>query len=536
MTYQGNLLSKTLIIGIILLFVVMSIIPSIAVDIVKIENVIGKNSGNDVDWWPMFRHDPQHSGYSTSKAPDTNNVLWSYKIGERVSSPAVVDGRVYIGSWDDWVYCLDAITGDWIWFYPTGDSVDSSPAVADGKVYIGSDDYNMYCLDAITGDYIWSYTIDGYVDNSPVIADGKIYFGSNDYDSEFGIVYCLDANTGENIWKRKTRYWDWVTSSCAVADDKVYFGTSPPNAQPEAKVYCFDADTGDYIWSYKTEDWGTSSPAVADGKVYFGTYQPLYHDDGDVYCLDAITGDVIWGYSNIGQGASSSPAVADGKVYIGSLDKNVYCLEANTGKHIWRYTTEYKVYSSPAVADGKVYISPYLDWMYCLDANTGKHIWSYNIGHGTYSSPAVADGKVYIGSHDGNVYAFGELDPDAPYAPEIIGPARGMPDVLYNFTFKAESPVGNDLFYWIEWADGSNSGWVGPYGSGVEITESHVWDEKGKCRIQAKAKDINGLVSSWSFFKFRISRNRAIVNSLFQLFFDRFPLLEVFLREMNLLR
>jgi len=214
----------------------------------------------------------------------------------------------------------------------------------------------------------------------------------------------------------------------------------------------------------------------------------------------------------------------------------VYCLEANTGKHIWRYTTEYKVYSSPAVADGKVYISPYLDWMYCLDANTGKHIWSYNIGHGTYSSPAVADGKVYIGSHDGNVYAFGELDPDAPYAPEIIGPARGMPDVLYNFTFKAESPVGNDLFYWIEWADGSNSGWLGPFDSGVEITESHIWDTKGVYPVQAKAKDTNGSVSSWGIIKLTIPRNRATVNSLFQLFFDRFPLLEVFLREMNMLR
>ena len=49
-----------------------------------------------VDWWPMFRHDPNHTGYSTSTAPNTNNTIWIYTTGGPVySSPAVVDGKVY---------------------------------------------------------------------------------------------------------------------------------------------------------------------------------------------------------------------------------------------------------------------------------------------------------------------------------------------------------------------------------------------------------------------------------------------------------
>lgn len=48
--------------------------------------------------WPMFRHDLNHSGYSTSTAPTTNNVLWSYPTeGAVFSSPAVVSDRVYVG-------------------------------------------------------------------------------------------------------------------------------------------------------------------------------------------------------------------------------------------------------------------------------------------------------------------------------------------------------------------------------------------------------------------------------------------------------
>ena len=79
------------------------------------------------------------------------------------SSPAVVDGKVYVGSYDNKVYCLNAATGAFIWSYTTGDYVYSSPAVADGKVYVGSGDDKVYCLNAATGAFIWSYTTGGDV-------------------------------------------------------------------------------------------------------------------------------------------------------------------------------------------------------------------------------------------------------------------------------------------------------------------------------------------------------------------------------------
>ena len=64
------------------------------------------------------------------------------------SSPAVVDGVVYVGSNDDYVYALDARSGELRWRYETGGDVDSSPAVVDGVVYVGSEDDYVYALDA----------------------------------------------------------------------------------------------------------------------------------------------------------------------------------------------------------------------------------------------------------------------------------------------------------------------------------------------------------------------------------------------------
>ena len=44
------------------------------------------------------------------------------------------------------------------WSYTTGSHVVSSPAVANGVVYVGSEDDNVYALNASTGAKLWSYT------------------------------------------------------------------------------------------------------------------------------------------------------------------------------------------------------------------------------------------------------------------------------------------------------------------------------------------------------------------------------------------
>jgi outer membrane protein assembly factor BamB len=165
----------------------------------------------EVDWWPMFRHDLNHTGYSTSTAPNTNNTIWNYTTGSEVNScPAVVDGRVYVGSNDNKVYCLDASTGAHIWNYTTGSDVWNCPAVVDGRVYVGSWDAKVYCLDASTGAHIWNYTTAIGVWSSAAVVGGRVYVGS--WDRKF---YCLDASTGAHIWNYTTG--DTVASCPAVA-------------------------------------------------------------------------------------------------------------------------------------------------------------------------------------------------------------------------------------------------------------------------------------------------------------------------------
>jgi outer membrane protein assembly factor BamB len=460
-----------------MLFIVATILP--VVGSVNIDHTSDKGSSDGTDWWPMFRHDLQHSGYSTSDAPDTDNLLWSYTTGDSVrSSPAVVDGRVYIGSWDYNMYCLDADTGDFIWSYTTGSIVTSSPAIADGKIYFGSADDYVYCLDADSGDLVWNYLAGESVYSSPAVVDSRVYIGS--YDNN---VYCLDADTGDFIWSYTTG--GIVYSSPAVVDGGVYIGSGDNN------VYCLDADNGDFIWSYTTGDGVSSSPTVADGKVYAGSA------DFKLYCLDADTGDHIWN-NTIGHFVSST-AVVDDRVYLGSDNQNVYCLDADTGDLIWSYTTGERVASSPAIADGKLYIGQYWHKVYCLDANNGDYIWSYTTEGQIYSSPAVADSKVYIGSKDGKVYCFKDEEPNhPPEAPTIDGPNSGGSGVEYTYTFASCDPDGDDIYYLIDWDDGTVEDWIGPYPSCQTVEINHGWSEPGTYNIIAKARDINDAESEWS--------------------------------------
>jgi len=268
-------------------------------------------SEDSVDSWPMFRHDLNHTGYSTSNAPTTNHTLWTYTISDHMGdyvepSPAVVDGKVYVGSDDRNVYCLDASTGAKLWNYTTGNWVISSPAAADGKVYIGSHDGNIYCLNASTGAKLWNYTAGNWVYSSPAIDGGKVYVGSRDYS-----VYCLNASTGAKLWRYMTG--DIVESSPAVADGKVYIGSN------DTSVYCLDASTGVKLWSYTTGGRVESSPAVADGKVYVGSF------DRNVYCFgfsgpDVAVTNVTSAKSIIGEGYGGNVTVT--AQYLGDFTEN----------------------------------------------------------------------------------------------------------------------------------------------------------------------------------------------------------------------
>ena len=329
----------------------------------------------------MFRHDPTHTGYTT----------------EDIS--------------------LTALSR--IWTFETGNVVISSPAVANGKVFVGSDNHKIYALNESTGELIWSHLSANKIISSPAVAASKVFVGSYS-----GLLYAFNENDGTNAWGGWIpNLGGWIFSSPVVAYGMVFVGTSVDDV--DGKLYAVDEDTGAIKWDITFA--GTpiySSPAVADGMLFFGC-DNYPSPTGKIYCLDAYTGEETWSYET-GGGVVSSPTVVDGKVFVGSNDGSIYALdeqdtnEDKQGDLIWRYDTPRggPVSSSPAVANGRVFVGCCDGYIYCLheekQSGSSQLIWSTKVGCGTtsscqmFSSPAVANGKVFVGSDDHYIYAFGK--------------------------------------------------------------------------------------------------------------------------------
>lgn len=411
----------------------------------------------------MFRGNLQHSGvYNAPGVPRLNGVKWSFRTaGHVISSPAVVEGVVYVGSTDGNLYAIEAASGALKWKFATTSWVVSSPAVASGVVYFDSYDSNFYALDAVTGLLKWKFQTGGekryagrhlhhlepYAEtmpdpwdfylSSPSVWNGAVYFGSGD-----GNIYALKADSGELKWKFNTG--DVVHSSPAIADGTLYIGSW------DTYLYAVDASSGKEKWRFKTGDDPDlhnhvgiqSSPTVVDGVVYFGSR------DSFAYAVDATNGEQLWRFSTDGSWVNNSPVVFEKKVYFGtSIPGILHAADAKTGAPLFQLPTGTPVFASIAIANGTLYVGNFGGKLTAVDLKTQKPIWVFETdgakqnasamlnGDGSIkfetifpsqnpfyddmvlavnklftmgtilSSPVVVGDVVYFGSTDGNLYA-----------------------------------------------------------------------------------------------------------------------------------
>jgi hypothetical protein len=100
------------------------------------------------------------------------------------------------------------------------------------------------------------------------------------------------------------------------------------------------------------------------------------------------------------------------------------------------------------------------------------------------------------GANSGSAYVFTKNQ--SPNPPTIEGPTSGKVGQPYTYTFKSTDPDNDNVYYFINWGDQTNSSWLGPYPSGQEILVNHTWAQTGVYAITAKAKDIHDDESNWS--------------------------------------
>lgn len=324
----------------------------------------------------------------TSFFPSTGEVvpIWKFECEDDItSSPLVANGLVYVGCYDNGLYCLNASDGTFNWRYATEGGIASSPALDEDVVYIGSGDHNLYALNARTGRIVWTFPTQGPIYSSPRVALGHIFIGSDDMH-----LYAIKAINGRLAWRVDATAP--VRSTAAVTDERVYFGC-------ESGEF-FSVDLAGVIkWRFKAKRGVTSSPMVQDKVVFFGSL------DWHVYALDAETGWTVWRFRT-GKPVVSSPAADEKTVYIGSADGLLYALDIATGRDRWKFKTEGQIVGWPCLYEKAVYFGSTDGYVYSVDVKGGQLRWKFKTGGSVISSPSAHEGVIYVGSSDNHVYAL----------------------------------------------------------------------------------------------------------------------------------
>jgi len=536
-------LIKTLVIGIIFFFISSSAIQNSIGNTTYLtkncERSIYANEKNSVDQftqikadnsidyspWPMFGHDAKHTSRSPySTAGNSLELKWIFKTTTMIGTSPIVDnnGTIYFTDWN-FLYALNP-NGTEKWRLRIAD-IGSTPAIdADGAIYFGTYYDNYFYAVYPNGTTKWVFEPNYGVQTPPTIGkDGTIYFSTFD---EYGRFYALNPD-GTEKWQYDA---DFFCHQSAVIDDDgiVYFAS-------HFSLYAFYPN-GTLLWRLIIGSgfhW-LSTPSIGlDGTIYIAFDFPQY-----LYAINP-NGTIKWKYvfnETCGQAGAAPSIGEDGTIYFAY--KHFYAIYPN-GTKKWEFTpdTRFDSYieskANTISADGTIYIvtTDYEDvYLIALNQNGEEIQRSWVSDYIVYSGPVIApDGTIYVGSWDnddrGSLSAFGKLDSNAPQAPTISGPKRGKIGEPHDYYFTSTSPLGKDIYYYIDWDDRSVERWIGPYHSGETINVSHIWKNRGNYVIGVRVKDTDNLCSSYVEFKVKVTlpRNREIYNSLYLIFLEQLP-------------
>lgn len=165
------------------------------------------------------------------------------------------------------------------------------------------------------------------------------------------------------------------------------------------------------------------------------------------------------------------------------------------------------------------------------DGNYNQAVESYMfttvpLPHGTHVVETFALNSV--GNYDASPASDTITIDVAPATPTLTGSASGKPGQQYTYTSSTTDVDGDPIFYWFDWDDGTNTGWLGPIPPGAPMYANHTWATKGTYEVKVKAKDFFGMESGWATLDVTIPKNMVFEGNFFWAFLQKHPFLSHF--------
>ncbi|MES1244044.1 MAG: PQQ-binding-like beta-propeller repeat protein [Acidobacteriota bacterium] len=217
--------------------------------------------------------------------------VWQTRLnGQIFASPAVFDGKVYIGTTGGVFNAVDGRTGKILWAFAAGRPVLGTALVTAEAVFFTCDNGYLFRLRREDGKEVWRYDLGdsrvsrvighpqvfdwdwhgpkpvlakhdtgAEVEDQPLVAGGRVFAGNRG-----GGLYALSLATGERLWK--TFFWgSWLESTPVLADGVLYVGSSDLR-----RVSALAPENGRVLWRTDVYGWTFGTPLLVGDKIFAG--------------------------------------------------------------------------------------------------------------------------------------------------------------------------------------------------------------------------------------------------------------------------
>ncbi len=345
----------------------------------------------------MYGHD---AGRSFAQTPDCTGInqsrvtsllpAWFVPTADSVTaSPAVVDGVVYVGSWDGVMHAFDQLTGKERWRFAISDTsntafgrIESSAAVVDisaTRVVLFGGGATMYALDARTGRELASVCIDPRA--NPAVrcrgeSNGDIEILSSpavvQRDGETRVLVGMDVHNARNVGRTGVLSFRLLASPWRL-EPTWKFDPETRSTYTGPGLVTQGAGQGDGCASV----WASPAVDVENDMVFFGTGSCSH--DKNAAGATITSGESMWG------------------------------VRLSTGAFVWTFDAHAPDRYPSRRWDDDFGASPNLlphglvgngakdGWYYALDRMTGRLVWENHAGQAGHVTGGFAVGGM-IGS------------------------------------------------------------------------------------------------------------------------------------------
>jgi polyvinyl alcohol dehydrogenase (cytochrome) len=408
--------------------------------------------------WAMWGADLSNTHFNPSETiitPENVGKLvfkWAFAFPDTAvasSQPAVVDGVVYVGSWNGRVYAIDAKTGEQKWMFFTGVTgnigvVRVGVTVTDSFVLFGDQKGRFYALNKENGTLAWinnkfeTHPL-AQITGSPVVYKDRVYVPmasreeSAAADPNYtcctfrGSLTALNLSDGSVAWRYFTvaepeKSEDgktlgpsgigvWSTPAIDPDGSLIYITTgnnyTPPVSPTSDAIIAINLEDGTEKWVKQLvpNDWWNNgcdnSPKVncddSHGDDYDFSSSPMIvqtktqkivvgiQKNGSIVALNAADGDLVWT-----QYIGAAVAINWGTAWDGS---HIYAGDASFSRNGRLYAID--------PDKGK------MAWKAPMPScKPGKDVPLYKCWAGNMNSVSASPGLVWVAAMDGQIHAF----------------------------------------------------------------------------------------------------------------------------------